>query len=468
MNAKSSDSVLIISQDILGRSMAGPGIRTYSLSQVLARHMRTLVASPRYDATDLPPNGAEFHRFELGDWSTLAPLVQQCSVCVAQGDIANIFPELADVDAAVVIDGYTPYLAEHLSTWAHLPVAEQIPHWSLRLQILNRQYRVGDFFICASERQRDWWLGLLEAHGRINPATLADDPSLRRLLDVVPYGLRSEPIQRTQQVIRNVWPGIGDKDKVLLWGGGLWPWLDPLTAIRAVARLWAQRQDLRLIFPGTRHPNPVVETMPTHTAAAKQLAAELGLYDKAVFFGDWIPYADWDNVLLESDLALSLHFDTLETRLAFRSRLFDYIRAGLPAIVSQGDATAEIIARHELGMVTPIADVEAVAAALAALLDEPRHTRAAAFEAARAQFTWEHAAEPLVRFCLNPYRAPDKAVLGEKFGNPVQVALAEQLATAQKTIAAYESGKFMRMMHALGQVRHRFLPAAQHDRTTPA
>lgn len=35
----------------------GEGIRTYSLSQVLARHRRTLVASPRHDAADLPPNG---------------------------------------------------------------------------------------------------------------------------------------------------------------------------------------------------------------------------------------------------------------------------------------------------------------------------------------------------------------------------------------------------------------------------
>lgn len=63
--------------------------------------------------------------------------------------------------------------------------------------------------------------------------------------------------------------------------------------------------------------------MPTHTAVATR-AAELGLYSTkpsslATGFPTWT-----DNVLLESDLALSLHFDTLETRLAFRSRLFDY------------------------------------------------------------------------------------------------------------------------------------------------
>ncbi|MDQ7029881.1 MAG: hypothetical protein Q9O62_08955 [Ardenticatenia bacterium] len=58
---------------------------------------------------------------------------------------------------------------------------------------LQQQSLLGDFFICASERQRDWWLGLLEASGRINPYTFGEDPSLRRLIDVVPFGLPEGP-----------------------------------------------------------------------------------------------------------------------------------------------------------------------------------------------------------------------------------------------------------------------------------
>ena len=36
------------------------------------------------------------------------------------------------------------------------------------------------------------------------------------------------------------------------------------------------------------------------------MAVDLGLLDRVVFFGDWVPYADWPYVLLESDLALEL------------------------------------------------------------------------------------------------------------------------------------------------------------------
>ena len=58
---------------------------------------------------------------------------------------------------------------------------------------LGRQYLIGDFYLCASERSA-WWLGLLEASGRVNPATFDADPSLRTLIDVVPYGLPDTPL----------------------------------------------------------------------------------------------------------------------------------------------------------------------------------------------------------------------------------------------------------------------------------
>ena len=125
-----------------------------------------------------------------------------------------------------------------LALWAAEPLQRQRTRHKDRSAILHRQCQAGDFFLCASERQRDWWLGLLEAHGRINPWTFGDDPSLRRLIDVVPFGLPETPPQHTRPVIKGIVPGIGQRDSVILWGGGLWPWLDPLTAIQAIADLF--------------------------------------------------------------------------------------------------------------------------------------------------------------------------------------------------------------------------------------
>jgi glycosyltransferase involved in cell wall biosynthesis len=271
-----------------------------------------------------------------------------------------------------VVDGYDPLLAEWLFIESRHEVTTQQAYWRERMTALTQQYLIGDFYLCASERQRDWWLGLLEAHGRINAHTFRQDNTLRKLIDVVPFGLPAAPPIKTQPAIKGVWDGVAVEDKLLLWGGGLWPWLDPLTAIEAMRLVAQQRDDVRLVFPGTKHPNPLLSGMKTKTEDAKDLAARLGLINRHVFFGDWVPYERWGDVLLESDVALSLHQDTLEARLAFRSRMLEYIWAGLPTIATTGDATSDLIAQHNLGVVVNYGDVAAVADAILRLLDEPR------------------------------------------------------------------------------------------------
>src|SRR5205814_489039 len=120
--------------------------------------------------------------------------------------------------------------------------------------------------------QRDLWLGFLAALGRIDEHQYARDPTLRSLVDVVPFGMPTEPPLSAGPVLKGVVEGIGRDDRVLLWGGGIWDWLDPLTVIRAVAAL--PRDDVRLFFLGTRHPHPGMREMPV-ARRARELADEL-------------------------------------------------------------------------------------------------------------------------------------------------------------------------------------------------
>lgn len=403
--------LLIISQDIVGPTMAGPGIRYWQLARVLSRHVATTLAVPLADGqalATLPPAGFDVATYKRREWATLAPLAAQAEVCLLPSDIADELPELAQLDACLVIDGYDPLMAEWLALSTGMEDTVRETGWQQRRVELASQLAIGDFFLCASERQRDWWLGLLEASGRINPATYAADPSLRRLVDVVPYGLPSDPLPAPQPVIRGVWPGIGANDRLLLWGGGLWPWLDPLTAVRAAGILVTRHSDLKLVFPGVRHPNPAMAGMPNQVEAARTLAGELGILDRAVFFGDWVAYSQWPHVLQESTLAISLHHETFETRLAFRSRALETIWAHLPSIVTAGDATAELIGSYDLGAVVAPNDLDAVVAAADRLLLETPADRSRRFEVACAALSWEQAAMPLLRFCQTPQRAPDR------------------------------------------------------------
>jgi glycosyltransferase involved in cell wall biosynthesis len=448
MNA--APALLIISHDIVGSRMAGPGIRLWEIARVLARHLPVVLAVP--GRSDLPETtDVCIWPYDVDTWESLAPAGRQARAILLSGDVLARFPALEEARIPLIVDGYDPHTFETLALFADSP--QQAPLHRARERILQLQCRAGDFFLCASERQRDWWLGLLEAAGRINVYTYTQDPSLRRLLDVVPYGLRSSTPIHTRSVLKGVVPGLAADDKVVLWGGGVWQWLDPLTAIRAMAQVREQRSDVRLVFPGTRHPNAAaIPEMPVAQAAV-DLAQTLGLLNQCVFFGDWAPFEDWPNYLLESDVALSLHLDTIETRLAFRSRLLDYVWAGLPMAVTVGDATSELVERYGLGQTVGYGATQQVSRAILDLLEAPSSSWKAGFARARKDLTWERAAQPLLAFCQNPQPAADKTHGCAQVSDQEQPA--EELAGLRALVRAYESGRFIRFARWLHGLRHK-------------
>jgi glycosyltransferase involved in cell wall biosynthesis len=175
-----------------------------------------------------------------------------------------------------------------------------------------------------------------------------------------------------------------------------------------VAKVHETHPRVRLFFMGTRHPNPLVHPMRMVDRAA-ELAEDMGLKDRVVFFNDWVPYVERGSYLLEADIGLSLHLDHLETHFAFRTRLLDCIWAHLPMVVTGGDTLADAVQSYDLGHVVDVADVDGIAKAIGALLDEPgaRRRRATSFEAANARFCWERAVGPLLEFARAPHRAAD-------------------------------------------------------------
>ena len=101
---------------------------------------------------------------------------------------------------------------------------------------------------------------------------------------------------------------------------------------------------------------------------------------------------------------MAAHFETLETRLAFRTRIVDYIWAGLPIVTSAGDVLAEAVAAEDLGRVVSVQDVDGWVAALTELLDNPDAyaTSARNARAAAARFRWPDVVQPLVRLVEAP------------------------------------------------------------------
>ena len=169
----------------------------------------------------------------------------------------------------------------------------------------------------------------------------------------------------------------------MLWGGGIWNWFDPLTVIRAVGRLAEARDDVKLLFLGLTHPSGAVGEM-TMADQAVALAAELGLDGRSVFFNRaWVPYDERLAWFAEAAVGVSAHRESLESRLAFRTRLLDHIACGTPLVVTGGDVLADLVQARGMGRVVAAGDVDGWTDALAELLDDD-HAHAAASSAATA------------------------------------------------------------------------------------
>ncbi len=452
-----SRQVLLISHDVLGGKMAGPGIRYYHLSRILSRYTSLTLAILPQDEQALAALQAKLPQasviaYERNSWDSIKAAAEQAEVIILSPYTARSLSQLMALPAKLVMDGYDPLLIEWLTTLPPEDLSDYIPQWSDRMTALFYQYLSADFFICASERQRYWWLGQLEVAGRINPYTFQRDPSLRSLVDVVPYGLPEKPPQHTRSVVREMWPDIRPDDIVIVWGGGLWPWLDPLTAVQAINQLHATHPHLKLIFPGTIHPNPQVQKMPVHNSQIYTYAEEQGLLNKAIFFGEWVPYSDWANVLLDSDIALSLHHETAETQFAYRSRILEYIWAGVPIIATRGDTTSSLIKNYDLGEIVDYHDISGVAQAILNILNGSRTAYQASLAVAREALTWEKAAQPLVHFCLNPRRAADRQgdnLPGVPYYQGTVKRQQKEITRLKQLVAAYENGRFMRFMRTL-------------------
>ena len=151
--------------------MAGPAIRSWNMAEHLSRGARGPAADVRqrrvsirraFDVLTVSPQDAHAADVHV-DWA---------DIIIFQGHAMAVFPALQDTDKIIVVDLYDPMHLEQLeqakeqgpTAWAH--------EVESATEVLNQQMERGDFFLCASERQRHFWLGQLAVTRSAEPADL--------------------------------------------------------------------------------------------------------------------------------------------------------------------------------------------------------------------------------------------------------------------------------------------------------
>jgi glycosyltransferase involved in cell wall biosynthesis len=196
---------------------------------------------------------------------------------------------------------------------------------------------------------------------------------------------------------------------MVLWGGGLWKWFDPCSVIRAIREISQTRHDIKLLFLATKRAktDSTGINIAYSTDEAIALSQQLGLYNRFVFFNnDWVPYTERQNYFLEANIGISAHFETVETRLSFRTRLLDYLWTELPIITTRGDYLSHLVEQHQLGVVVSPSSIQQIKDAITRLTDDRAFIDQCQknIRRIRERFFWSQVLKPLETFCSQPYR----------------------------------------------------------------
>ena len=409
--------VLVVSNDPLSDLMPGPAIRAWNLAEVLSKSHEVKLVS-----TVACSRSTESFDCLLAEPGRRPGLERWADVALIGAGGLHDWPSLTGSDSALVVDAYDPYHLENLEGGPEEGLGQRYDRVRRMSEAINRHLGLGDYFLCATDRQRDFWLGSLASIGRVNPYLYDSDPTLSDLLGVVPFGLPAARPERTGPGLKGSVKGIGADDKVLLWAGGVYNWFDPVTLVRAMPNVVHRVPAAKLVFLGMQHPNPAIPAMRA-AAEARRASEELQLTDSVAFFREgWVPYDERANFLLDADVGVSTHLDHIETRFSFRTRVLDYLWASLPMVLTEGDVLAEELADAGLARTVVSGDVDGLADALVEALESDRPDEES-LERVRERYHWSTVARPLLQFCESPRRAADR--LAPKRPEASQVPLAD-------------------------------------------
>ncbi|MEO6715336.1 MAG: glycosyltransferase family 2 protein, partial [Mycobacteriales bacterium] len=142
--------VVVVTGDPLTAKMAGPAIRAWEIATALSEeHEVELITTQSCDASH-----PRFKVRSVDGYRELRKLEEWCDVLIFQGFLLEVYPWLKKSRKVLVVDIYDPFHLEQLEQARDLGERERYAAVINSVNTLNEQLRRGDFFLCASEKQR--------------------------------------------------------------------------------------------------------------------------------------------------------------------------------------------------------------------------------------------------------------------------------------------------------------------------
>lgn len=380
--------------------MAGPGIRYHYMAEVLSKYFTVTVG---FFNPDFEPENSftKSYNTRVIDGAHFQDSFNDVDVIVALWLEEDVLLHCHKKNIFIVFDVYAPVPVENLALFMFSgnPVDASVDYtYRQSYSLYEKFFEYGDLFLFSNRRQLDFWMGYVFGLGIIKVSSYLQRPIFERFI-YAPMGIdTSTKIAHNKPVMRNVIPGVTDKDKLLLWTGGIWNWFDAQVLIRAMKLIEKSNPEAKLVFFGIKHPNPNIPTM-QEASNAIALSKELGLYNKTVFVKEgWVPYKERLNYLLEADAAVYTAKDSIESEFAHRTRVLDHILTKLPTVATAGDYIADdILVQDGIGLTVKPNDEVELSIAIKEILNSKTNTSMRNnIDIKRSTYDWEVTLAPLV------------------------------------------------------------------------
>ncbi len=385
----------------------GGGLRCWGLAEGFVKNGMKVTIATR----DVFPQAGDENELNLPiiNWSpaskeTFSKLLASFDAVVVSycgGDMTELVLECIPDHVQLILDCYVPIYVE-VSARDSKDKKLEYDNYDRDVRNWGMALGRGDLIICANQSQKEFYIGVLSALGRINPLTYAEE-----MVIVVPFGIEEAPPKVKSHPLTEQ-GSIQKEDFVVLWFGGLYPWFSILGLIQAFELIHTNptNRHIKLVVVGGKNPFNDHPDFVKQYKEVVQYCAERKLSDY-IIFKDWVDYQDRFDWYNEAEVIISLNKPGKENRLSWRTRVMDYVWGSKPMITNGGDPLSEHLLQHRAAVRIDDLKPETIRDKILSLNKTTLEEIERNLDEVRQQFFWRKATQELCGLINQGYRPAD-------------------------------------------------------------
>lgn len=206
----------------------------------------------------------------------------------------------------------------------------------------------GDQYYGLSQRQRHALQGQLGCAGRLNQFTAS-----KSICHYLPYAVYEDDAPAAPRA------SAGNEFFTVMWCGSFNTWMDVPTLTRGITDALESNPNMRLLVVGGRIPGYNEISYNEFLSGIRQAGVE-----GAVRLMDWQPLSAMQKLYAQCDLGLSIDRFTYEAELGSRTRLINFMAAGLPVASTVVTELSEQLVRDGMQLKFELGNAKSLSAVL--------------------------------------------------------------------------------------------------------